>query len=252
MGIQSRIKVIREKGVSTSKPCLRNFSSEVNQSMIFEAYMNFCRKNKLEKLQELGLESKRVTNEHQSQELDEIDILADQNVDGEKTGKHKSSFNRCLKIMERMIVQNKESQKYKEYRYKFTVEKPELSKPTDSTIHSLWRISYTENKKYNVTSLAWNTRYSDLFATSFGSYEFGKKFTRNVIALFSLKNISFPERVINLTNSAICLDFHPTCPALLAVGLDNGNVAVYDIRSTSDLPIYQSTVKSKKHNDPVW
>lgn len=26
------------------------------------------------------------------------------------------------------------------------------------------------------------------------------------------------------------LDFHPTCPALLAVGLDNGNVVVYDIR----------------------
>lgn len=44
--------------------------------------------------------------------------------------------------------------------------------------------------------MTWNKRYSDMFAVSFGSYEFGKKFTKNVIAIFSLKNISFPERVI--------------------------------------------------------
>ena len=150
-----------------------------------------------------------------------------------------------------MIVQNIQGQKYKEYRYKFTIQKPELIKATDSTLHNLWRIVFSENKKFNVTSLAWNTRYSDLFAASFGSYEFGKKFTRNVIALFSIKNVDYPERVIILQNSAYCLDFHPSCSALLAVGLDNGNVAVYDIRNKKDEPIYQSSVKSKKHNDIV-
>jgi dynein intermediate chain 1 len=36
------------------------------------------------------------------------------------------------------------------------------------------------------------------------------------------------------------------------VGLDNGNVAVYDIRRNNSKPIYQSSVKSKKHTDPVW
>lgn len=33
--MQSRVKVIREMGVSTSKPFLQNFSSEANQSMIY-------------------------------------------------------------------------------------------------------------------------------------------------------------------------------------------------------------------------
>lgn len=220
--------------------------------MIFQVYMDYCKQNKQERLQELGLQSKTPkANSHDSQ--DDNQLLQDDN-DGENTSKNieKSSFNNCLKIMERMIVQNIERQKYKEYRYKFTVDKQELNKSTDSTIHGLWRIIFSENKKFNVTSLAWNTRYSDLFAVSFGSYEFAKKFNRNVIALFSLKNIKYPEKVITLQNSAYCIDFHPTCSALMAVGLDNGNVAVYDIRNKKDEPIYQSSVKSKKHNDIVW
>lgn len=100
--------------------------------------------------------------------------------------------------------------------------------------------------------MAWNPRYPDLFATTFGSYEFGKKFGKNSLALFSLKNVSFPERVLTLKQPAISLDFHKTSPGLLAVGLEDGNVCVYDIRSTSEEPIYESSVKCGKHSDPVW
>lgn len=60
VGIQTRIKVIREKGVSTSKPCLKKFSSEVSQSMIYDAYMDYCKRNRPERLQELGLMEKLV------------------------------------------------------------------------------------------------------------------------------------------------------------------------------------------------
>lgn len=50
----------------------------------------------------------------------------------------------------------------------------------------------------------------------------------------------------------MCLDFHPTSPALLAVGLYDGTVLVYDVRNKHKKPIYQSTVKTQKHTDPVW
>ena len=50
----------------------------------------------------------------------------------------------------------------------------------------------------------------------------------------------------------MCLDFHPKTPALLAVGLYDGTVLVYDIRNRSKKPIYQSTVRTHKHTDPVW
>lgn len=35
VGVQTRIKVVREKGVSTAKPCLQNFSGEASPSKIF-------------------------------------------------------------------------------------------------------------------------------------------------------------------------------------------------------------------------
>ena len=51
----------------------------------------------------------------------------------------------------------------------------------------------------------------------------------------------------------MCLDFHPKYPALLAVGCYDGTVMVYDIRiKGNNKPIYQSTVRTNKHTDPVW
>lgn len=50
VSVQTRVKVVREKGVSTCKPSLKNFYSEVSQSMIYEAYMDYCKKNRPERL----------------------------------------------------------------------------------------------------------------------------------------------------------------------------------------------------------
>jgi dynein intermediate chain 1 len=51
----------------------------------------------------------------------------------------------------------------------------------------------------------------------------------------------------------MCIDFHLTHPALLAVGLYDGTVMVFDIRiKGNNKPIYQSTVRTDKHTDPVW
>jgi dynein intermediate chain 1 len=52
----------------------------------------------------------------------------------------------------------------------------------------------------------------------------------------------------------MCLSFHPQEPSLLAVGLYDGTVLVYDIKCKlpNNRPIYQSNVRTKKHTDPVW
>lgn len=47
-------------------------------------------------------------------------------------------------------------------------------------------------------------------------------------------------------------DWHPAHPAVLAVGLYDGTVLVYDVRARTKKPIYQSTVRTNKHTDPVW
>jgi dynein intermediate chain 1 len=50
----------------------------------------------------------------------------------------------------------------------------------------------------------------------------------------------------------MCLDFHKKHQALLAVGLYDGTVMVFDIRAKTNKPIYQSNVRTSKHTDPVW
>jgi dynein intermediate chain 1 len=50
----------------------------------------------------------------------------------------------------------------------------------------------------------------------------------------------------------MCLDWHPSSPALLAAGLYDGTVLVYDVRNKHNKPIYESTVRTQKHTDPVW
>ena len=50
----------------------------------------------------------------------------------------------------------------------------------------------------------------------------------------------------------MCLDLHPDNPFLVAVGLYDGSVAVYDLREQGDDPLYKSTAKTGKHTDPVW
>lgn len=48
------------------------------------------------------------------------------------------------------------------------------------------------------------------------------------------------------------LDFHPSRPYLMAIGLIDGRVAVYDTRLNSKSPLYESSYVSNKHCGIVW
>lgn len=101
-----------------------------------------------------------------------------------------------------MVVQNKSKEQYRQFKYYFTKDRPELTKQNTKLLHYLWRITYQPNENHHVTGIAWSPKYSDLFATAYGSYDFGKKLINNTIALFSLKNTEFPEKIIHLETAA--------------------------------------------------
>lgn len=50
----------------------------------------------------------------------------------------------------------------------------------------------------------------------------------------------------------MCLDIHPDHPFLLAAGMYDGSVAIYDLKEGQDSPLFRATAKSGKHTDPVW
>jgi len=59
-----------------------------------------------------------------------------------------------------------------------------------------------------------------------------------LICLYSIKNTTHPEYSFITESGVMSLVFHPSSPALLAVGLYDGTVLVYDIRNKHKRPIY--------------
>ena len=240
---QTPLTLIRERGVSTAKPELVPFKATVNQSFIYDTYMKeLKRRRKIQEEKEQKKDSSHGNNA----------ALHTPARSKKENSIYSKSFQRCLKIMERMIVQNNEQQKFRDYKYMFTDTYKDANKSKETSTCALWKISFQAIKKKSVTSLCWNPRYRDLFAVGYGSYEFGRKKSGGYICLCTLKNGMSPELTLKTDNHVMCLDFHPNSEALLAVGLYDGVVLVYDIRNKSKQPIYSSSIKTKKHTDPVW
>ena len=77
--------------------------------------------------------------------------------------------------------------------------------------------------------------------------------TPGVVCVFSLKNPAYPEYLCLAQCGVLCLDIHPQHPHMLAAGLTNGNVAVYNLQKKMEgSPSYISTARNGKHQDAVW
>ena len=70
--------------------------------------------------------------------------------------------------------------------------------------------------------------------------------------MFSLKNPSYPEYLCLSHCGVLCVDIHPNHPHMMAVGLADGNVAVYNLQKQTYKPAYISTARNGKHQDIVW
>lgn len=113
----------------------------------------------------------------------------------------------------------------------------------------IWNLYVSGRIFLNFVHFNWNV--SQLYIMHI-SVNFQKQSTVGCICLWSLKNPSYPE-YINFTHSGVMsLDFHPTRSYLIAIGLDDGMVAVYDSRTDAKIPLYESNNVDNKHEGIVW
>ncbi|XP_029656007.2 dynein intermediate chain 1, axonemal-like [Octopus sinensis] len=101
-----------------------------------------------------------------------------------------------------------------------------------------------------VTALSWNSKYSDLIEVGYGTYDIYNQ-GEGLILLFSLKNPSYPENIIETTCGVFCLQSSPTRPYIIAVGFFDGSIKVYDVRTKNNTPKYSSEI-SNKHIESIW
>jgi dynein intermediate chain 1 len=215
--------LILERGVATQPPPSHDYNMNVSQCLIFDRYA------------------------HELRAGGEDDNAGDKKSCEDPV--YSEEMKSSAKVMERILNQNLDRETFQDM--KFFTDPADAYREAGSLL-PLWRFESDKSRRKQVTCVKWNRLYRDLFAVSYGSYEFMKQIAGGVVSVYSLKNSKHPELVLTTEFTACCLDWNPSKPALLAVGVYDGTVAVMDFRNRSRKFIYQSTVRDSKHTDPVW
>lgn len=225
----------RERGTATEPPPRATFSGSVTQWEIYDAYQEDFEKQEKSK-------EKKVVHGRREEEKTRKKLTIT-----ETQGEDISRLSKASKIVERMVNQNTFDDIAQDFKY--WEDPSDEYRENEGTLLPLWRFNYEKAKKLAVTSLCWNPRYKDLFAVSFGSYDFMKQ-GNGMILFNSMKNPSFPEFVYETDSGIMCLDLHPEHPYLIAVGFYDGSVGIFNVERKE--PVHRCTAKNGKHTDPVW
>jgi WD40 repeat protein len=87
-----------------------------------------------------------------------------------------------------------------------------------------------------VSCLTWNRKNMDIVAAGYGKFEYNDELS-GLVCCWSIKNTEYPERYYNTNSGVTALAFSNKYPNLLAVGLFNGNILVYDVRNNNTKPL---------------
>jgi len=238
----------REKAVQTEPPPAANFGETATQWEIYDSYVQ--REAERTKLAQANKGSKKSRGKGDSGNKGTDEDFGSHK---EEDILHSKPMLLSMKIIERMVNQNKYDEIAQDYKY--WNDDSDMYSDEIGSLLPLWKWNTEHSKKKAVTAISWNKQYHDFFAVGYGSYNFTKQ-KSGLICCYSLKNPSMPvcqpEYTIHTKTGIMCLDFHPQHSYLLAVGDYSGCVKVYDLRNKVQKPIYCSTVKNGRHTEPVW
>jgi dynein intermediate chain 1 len=158
---------------------------------------------------------------------------------------------RCARILERIVNQNNFSDIALDFRF-YEDQADDARETNEGTLLPLWKFVFEKAGQLEVTALCWTPAYNDLFAVAFGSYNLYRQSGPGVVALFSLKNPSFPEYQCWASCGIMCVDIHPQHPHMVVAGLYDGNVVVYNLQRNTSKPAYISNASNGKHGELVW
>ncbi|KAM3604374.1 uncharacterized protein V6R79_010198 [Siganus canaliculatus] len=171
-------------------------------------------------------------------------------------------FRYSLLVMERSIMGNIFQPKLAAYRGMPVSEdpdrplKPELEEDAETlrppAAQRLWTFSCELSRGRSVSSMAWNKKNTDILAVGYG--ESGSRDqTPGLVCCWSLKNPTWPERVIHCGSAVTALDFSAQTPGQLVVGMQDGGVAIYNVQTQDRRPGAASSSRgcSKRHLSSV-
>ncbi|KAK2843981.1 hypothetical protein Q5P01_010640 [Channa striata] len=173
-------------------------------------------------------------------------------------------FQHCLLVIERSILGNMFQPKLAAYRQLPVLEDPDSpAKPVATeqrtedaesrespALERLWAFTCELSRGRSVTSMAWNKKNPDLLAVGYGEFDCGNQ-KPGLVCCWSIKNLKWPERVFHCDSAVTALDFSANNPRQLAVGMHDGNIAIYNVSQDKSHSI-NSRECPHKHLGPVW
>ena len=181
---------------------------------------------------------KKNTEESKEEEEDKNDALEN------KTSKEMTNSSEAENITDKMVSETK-------------VEAQE-EEASVSKLKLFWKFECEKTSSREVTCESWNPRNKDLLAVGYGAPRMtvtdeSKKQFHGLVCFWTLKNPEFPARILNFDEEVTTIAFSRKRPYLLAVGVANGSVFVYDIRSEKEHALLEcSTGSPFKHSQAVW
>ncbi|CAF1278778.1 unnamed protein product [Adineta ricciae] len=124
-------------------------------------------------------------------------------------------------------------------------------KSTTVTIDRLWNYASPLTHGRNVSCLCWNERNHNILAVGYGKLQYNDE-KEGLVCCWSLKNLQFPERYYQTDAGVTSLSFSLKRPNLLAVGLFDGNICVFDLNQNHTSAIVDTSDYIHKHISPVW
>ncbi|KAJ3237051.1 cytoplasmic dynein with WD40 domain [Chytriomyces hyalinus] len=236
----------RERATNTEPPPARVFSATVNQWSIFDAYMEDLQA----KEKSAKEKAKAAPSGAKGHKDDDKQNILPTEAHNEDAYYKNLELKKAMIIIERMANQNTFDDIAQDYKY-WEDASDELGDRKAGSLLPLWKFVCEKEKRKQVTAVCWNPQNPDLFAVGYGSYDFSKQ-GPGMIACFTLKNPSYPEFLYLTDSGVMSLDFHPQHPSMIAVGLYDGSVLVYNMQKKVDVASFKSNPKSGKHTDPVW
>nr|CEL66995.1 TPA: axonemal inner arm I1 intermediate chain dynein IC138, putative [Neospora caninum Liverpool] len=111
----------------------------------------------------------------------------------------------------------------------------------------------------SVSTANWNPGNQDLLAVAYGTSPAARTGTSSDgwVLFWSLRNPLYPDRKFRTPSSVLSLHFSSFNPNLLAAGMADGHLVLWDLRKPNDQPVLQthpvlSMQGCSRHSDAVW
>jgi hypothetical protein len=112
---------------------------------------------------------------------------------------------------------------------------PELADRPRYQLQKLWSYHCSQTRGLVVTGMAWNRINKDLLAVAYAQQSKEEDAGGGLVLFWSMTNPEFPQQTLRTKSGVTSIEFSTEHPNVLAAGLYDGSVCIYDAKKVRGL-----------------